>query len=86
MKYPLLSTSALLFTTLFLLLGAAPFTVTAESNEEGIKFLEENKKKEGVIELPSGLQYKVLTKGDGAYHPTASSPCLCHYEGKLING
>jgi FKBP-type peptidyl-prolyl cis-trans isomerase FklB len=30
--------------------------------------------------------YKVLRKGDGAYHPTADSSCSCHYGGKLING
>merc|ERR1712227_657063 len=56
------------------------------TNEEGTKFLEENKKKEGVITLPSGLQYKVLRKGDGAHHPTKDSPCECHYEGTLIDG
>merc|ERR1712054_510763 len=56
------------------------------TNEEGTKYLEENKSKDGVITLPSGLQYKVLKKGDGAFHPTVSSPCECHYEGTLING
>ena len=45
-----------------LLFGAA---VAFASNEAGIKFLEENKKKDGVITLPSGLQYKVLRAGDG---------------------
>lgn len=63
----------------------APF-VFAGSNAEGIQFLEENKKKEGVIELPSGLQYKVLKKGSGVYHPTVSTSCLCHYAGTLISG
>lgn len=52
------------------------------SNAAGLKFLEENKKKEGVITLPSGLQYKVLRAGDGAFHPTADSSCECHYEGR----
>merc|ERR1712159_979374 len=56
------------------------------TNEEGTKYLEENKGKEGVITLPSGLQYKVLRKGSGAHHPTKDSPCECHYEGTLING
>merc|ERR1712205_273674 len=56
------------------------------TNEEGTKFLEENKKKDGVITLPSGLQYKVLRKGDGTDHPTADSSCECHYEGTLIDG
>merc|ERR1711977_80980 len=56
------------------------------TNEAGTKYLEENKKKDGVITLPSGLQYKVLRKGDGAHHPTKDSPCECHYEGTLIDG
>merc|ERR1712216_458673 len=56
------------------------------SNSEGLKFLEENKPKDGVVTLPSGLQYKVLKKGSGAHHPTKDSPCECHYEGTLIDG
>lgn len=59
---------------------------SAGSNEEGKKFLEENKNKEGVIVLPSGLQYKVLRKGDGTHHPTVDSSCSCHYKGTLIDG
>ena len=47
---------------LVLAIGAA---VALGSNAEGIKFLEENAKKDGVITLPSGLQYKVLRSGDG---------------------
>ena len=52
------------------------------SNEFGVKFLEDNAKKDGVISLPSGLQYKVLRTGDGDSHPTADSSCECHYEGR----
>ena len=48
----------------------------------GEKFLAENKAKEGVITLASGLQYKVLRAGNGDSHPLASSPCACHYEGR----
>ena len=48
----------------------------------GNKFLAENKGKEGVVTLPSGLQYKVLRSGSGAFHPTADSSCSCHYEGR----
>merc|ERR1711979_108064 len=43
-------------------------------------------KEEGVVSLPSGLLYKVLTKGDGDSHPTADSDCDCHYQGTLIDG
>jgi len=60
--------------------------VASATDAEGTKYLEENAKKEGVVTLPSGLQYKVLRKGDGAHHPTVDSPCECHYEGTLING
>ena len=56
------------------------------SNAVGEKFLADNKNKEGVITLPSGMQYKVLRQGDGTDHPTLDSPCECHYEGKLIDG
>mmetsp|Transcript_26488 Transcript_26488/g.73126 ORF Transcript_26488/g.73126 Transcript_26488/m.73126 type:complete len:228 (+) Transcript_26488:2-685(+) len=60
--------------------------VFAGTSEEGLAFLKANKEKEGVIELPSGLQYKVLKKGSGVYHPKPSTSCSCHYEGKLIDG
>merc|ERR1719412_907961 len=56
--------------------------VRAGTNEFGKKFLEENAKKEDVISLPSGLQYKVLRAGDGDSHPTVDSECSCHYEGR----
>lgn len=55
-------------------------------NAAGVAFLEENKNKEGVITLPSGLQYKVLKAGSGDSHPTADSSCSCHYHGTLIDG
>ena len=58
----------------------------AVPDQAGIEFLAENAKKPDVITLPSGLQYKVLTKGEGKHHPTPDSPCLCHYEGRLISG
>ena len=52
------------------------------SNAVGEKFLSDNKNKEGVITLASGMQYKVLRQGDGTDHPTLDSPCECHYEGR----
>jgi len=53
--------------------------------EEGIKFLAENKSEEGVIELPSGLQYKVIEEGDGDL-PTPENQVKCHYHGTLVDG
>lgn len=54
--------------------------------EAGIAFLEENKKKDGVITLPSGLQYKVLEEGGGLEHPKVDTECACHYAGRLLDG
>lgn len=48
-------------------------------------FLEENKKKDGVKALPSGLQYQVIKAGTGAT-PKPDSQVMVHYEGKLIDG
>lgn len=53
--------------------------------EEGNKFLEENKKRPGVITLPDGLQYEILTKGTGPI-PTASDTVSANYIGTLIDG
>lgn len=52
---------------------------------EGELFLEENKKKEGVVTTPSGLQYTVLKKGDGPKPPSPSTKVRVHYEGKLLD-
>lgn len=53
--------------------------------EEGKKFLEENRKKPGVVELPSGLQFQVLTEGEGEI-PGLNDQVKCHYHGTLIDG
>lgn len=52
---------------------------------EGEAFLKENAGKEGVVVLPSGLQYTVLREGQGR-QPKASDSVKCHYEGTLTNG
>ncbi len=52
---------------------------------EGENFLAENAKREGVIVLPSGLQYSVLAEGTGK-QPGATDRVKCHYEGRLIDG
>lgn len=57
----------------------------AKAKEEGEAFLKSNAEKEGVVTLPSGLQYQVLREGDGK-RPTATDQVECHYEGTLING
>ncbi len=57
----------------------------ASNKEAGEKFLAENAQKEGVVTLPSGLQYKVITEGKGAI-PADSSMVKVNYEGHLIDG
>jgi FKBP-type peptidyl-prolyl cis-trans isomerase len=60
--------------------------VASEGNKkEGADFLAANKSKEGVITLPSGLQYKILTEGTGP-KPSATDTVVCNYQGTLING
>ena len=53
--------------------------------EAGEKYLAENAKKDGVVTLPSGLQYQVLKEGNGK-KPSAKDTVMCHYEGFLIDG
>jgi FKBP-type peptidyl-prolyl cis-trans isomerase FklB len=58
----------------------------AEKNKkEGEAFLAENKKKQGVITMPSGLQYKILTDGNGK-SPKATDTVTVNYKGTLIDG
>ena len=57
----------------------------AKVKEEGEAFLAANKAKEGVVTLPSGLQYQVITEGTGK-KPAATDRVQCHYEGTLIDG
>jgi FKBP-type peptidyl-prolyl cis-trans isomerase FklB len=58
---------------------------TSVVKKQGIAFLEENKKKAGVIALPSGLQYIVLKEGTGI-KPSATDKVKVHYHGTLIDG
>ncbi len=57
----------------------------AEYKKENADWLAENAKKEGVITLPSGLQYKVITMGEGE-KPQATDKVTVKYEGKMIDG
>ncbi len=65
-------------------------TATVKSGEEkarGAKFLAENKKRPGVITLPSGLQYEVIKKGDASSAtPQLQDTVVAHYAGTLIDG
>lgn len=60
-------------------------SVGEKALQEGKDFLAENAKRETVITLPSGLQYEIITKGNGAV-PKASDKVKVHYHGTLISG
>jgi FKBP-type peptidyl-prolyl cis-trans isomerase FklB len=64
--------------------GAKADKINAQK-EEGAAFLAENKKKEGIMELPSGIQYQVLQEGTGK-QPAANSEIKAHYAGRLLDG
>ncbi len=57
----------------------------AKNKTEGDTFLAANKGKQGVVTLPSGLQYKILTAGTGP-KPAATDTVVCNYRGTLIDG
>lgn len=61
--------------------------INAENVEKGKQFLEENKKRPGVVTLPSGLQYEVLKEGNvSGRYAKPGDQVQCHYEGTLIDG
>lgn len=57
-----------------------------ENTRVGAEFLAENKTQEGVIETKSGLQYTVLTPGEGTQHPGPRDTVVVHYHGTLLDG
>lgn len=59
--------------------------INATNIEQGKVFLEENKKRAGVVTLPSGLQYEIIKEGTGK-KAKATDRVKCHYEGTLIDG
>jgi FKBP-type peptidyl-prolyl cis-trans isomerase FklB len=60
---------------------------TAQANlKAGEEFLEANKSKDGVVALPSGLQYEVIKDGGDGPKPSPTDKVTCHYHGTLING
>jgi FKBP-type peptidyl-prolyl cis-trans isomerase len=56
-----------------------------KNKKEGDEFLAKNKTKQGVITLPSGLQYEIIKAGTGP-KPKAEDQVKCHYKGSLLNG
>ena len=60
-------------------------TISGNNKVDGEKFLTENKNKDGVVVLPSGLQYKIIKNSEGK-KPLSDSRVIVHYRGTLING
>jgi len=65
--------------------GASVMQIADKNTTAGAAFLAENKNKPGVVTLPDGLQYKIITAGHGP-KPTLNDTVTVNYAGKLING
>ena len=72
--------------------GKSQTTITAQDSiaeqnlKNGVEFLAKNRTLEGVVELPSGLQYKILEKGSGLQPTSQYDTVTVHYRGTLIDG
>lgn len=84
MKTPLASTICIAAWAA-LILGTSCVAQPPAAKVSAEKFLMENKNKEGVVTLPSGLQYKVIKEGTGRT-PTATDTVSTHYRGTLLDG
>ncbi len=60
-------------------------SIAAKNEKDGQAFLKKNKSQKGVVTLPDGLQYKILTPGNGP-KPSASDIVTVNYQGSFING
>ncbi|CAM9182857.1 unnamed protein product [Choristocarpus tenellus] len=75
------------FKAVLFALAAMVSSILAATTPAGMAYLEANRAKEGVVELPSGLQYRVIKSGpEGGKSPAVSTPCECHYKGSTIEG
>lgn len=78
---------ALVLIVLFIVFKNFAASKNAPQNIQiGTEFLAGNGQKEGVKTTASGLQYEVLTQGEGSIHPTAESKVTVHYHGTLLDG
>ena len=65
--------------------GVEAKIVSEKNKKAGVAFLAANKAKDGVVTLPSGMQYKILKAGDGK-KPGLTDSVVCNYRGTLLNG
>lgn len=67
--------------------AVAAFQRVAEANaRKSAEYMASNRQKPGVVQLPSGIQYAVLSKGSGTVHPTVTSMVVVNYRGMLVDG
>ncbi|MGB3462124.1 FKBP-type peptidyl-prolyl cis-trans isomerase [Rhodanobacter lindaniclasticus] len=60
--------------------------IAAANASKSAAFMAENRRKPGVVQLPSGIQYAVLHKGSGTVHPTVTSTVVVNFRGMLVDG
>ena len=77
---------AVALSALYFIKNANSKKAALQNIERGNSFLTANKANQDVVETASGLQYKILKKGDGSVHPSANSTVKVHYHGTLLDG
>lgn len=77
---------AIALSALYFIKNANSKKAALQNIERGNSFLTANKANQDVVETASGLQYKILKKGDGSVHPSANSTVKVHYHGTLLDG
>jgi len=82
----ILAIGAIIFVVFYFYNKANVKKVSQENIKVGKEYLDFNKTQEGVSETESGLQYQILSKGEGEVHPTRTSKVKVHYHGTLIDG
>ncbi|MCQ2148517.1 MAG: FKBP-type peptidyl-prolyl cis-trans isomerase [Bacteroidales bacterium] len=78
---------AVIIVGIFALSSCSKEDIGKKNYDEGLKYIEENGKRDGVVTTQSGLQYEILKAGNPeGKKPTASSQVRCHYQGTFLNG
>lgn len=85
MKFVILA-AVIVLVAFYFIKNAGSKNIASENIVIGTEFLVKNKANEGVLETASGLQYQILSKGEGTVHPSASSTVKVHYHGTLLDG
>ena len=87
MTFNIILVIAIVALVVYWLMRAGVFSKDAKAMvAEGDDFLADNAKRDEVTQTASGLQYEVLTEGEGDAHPAATDTVLVHYHGTLLNG